>query len=494
MNVSDLYIMNSIRSSNHVIIGIYYMFFGFIGGSLGWGLSIIMRLELGLPGFIICSSFTYNSCISFHGIIMIFFMIMPLLIGGFGNLLIPFIIGSSDMVFPRLNGLSMWMVIDAVLLVFMSTLVDGGVNCGWTFYVPLSFINYYSIDALFFSLHIVGISSIIGSVNFICTIMIIYCVNFKLVESSVHLVALNSCIGYFRYNSSLNLPLFIWSLVITSILLILSVPVLAACITMVIFDRYFNCCFFDVLRGGDVLLFQHLFWFFGHPEVYILILPGFGLISEIIAKFSQCIVFSSDSMLLSLWIIGILGCVVWGHHMYIVGFDIDTRTYFTSSTSIIAIPTSIKILNWLSTWWSGGMYCNVSILAIIGFLVCFSFGGLTGLILSSAIIDSIIHDGYFIVAHFHYVLSLGAVFIILGGIALYWVFFVRETLCIVMENVYWILFLASNTIFLPLHYYGLIGGSRRYIEYEIIYIGYFYSSNLVIGGMLVMVALLVIGT
>jgi len=299
---------------------------GLIGGVIGFTLSLVLRLELALPGFIICSSLQYNSIITFHGVFMIFFMIMPILIGGFGNILIPLMLCSCDMIFPRLNALSLWLVSEGVLLIINSLFLDGGVNAGWTFYVPLSILNYSSIDFMFFSLHIVGLSSLLGSINFIVTI-------------------LKSCNFSFLY-SSLFIPLFPWSLFFTSFLLIISLPVLAGCITMIIFDRHFNSSFFDPIRGGDLILFQHLFWFFGHPEVYILILPAFGLVSEIISKYSQCIIFGRDSMLIALLLIAFIGCIVWGHHMFMVGFDIDTRTYSTTATSIIAIPTGIKILNW----------------------------------------------------------------------------------------------------------------------------------------------------
>lgn len=290
-------------STNHLLIGALYMITAIIGGSIGFSLSIIIRLELALPGFILCSSMNYNNCITFHGLFMIFFMIMPLLIGGFGNLLIPLIICSEDMLFPRLNALSLWLLVNSMILMVLSMIIDGGVNAGWTFYVPLSSINYSSVDLMFYSLHLAGLSSIIGSINFIVTLL-------KL------------------KGNLMFISLYAWSIFITSLLLIISVPVLAACITMVILDRHFNTSFFDPLRGGDVLLFQHLFWFFGHPEVYILIIPGFGLVSEIISKFSQCSIFGRDSMVMALLLIGILGCIVWGHHMFIVGFDIDTRASY----------------------------------------------------------------------------------------------------------------------------------------------------------------------
>ena len=305
---------------------------GLIGGSIGFGLSIILRLELALPGFILCSSLQYNSNITFHGIFMTSSMIMPILIGGFGNILLPLMLCSSDMIFPRLNALSLWLVFNSLIIMFLSMFIDGGVNAGWTFYVPLSIINYSSIDLMFFSLHIVGLSSLLGSINSIVTL---------LKSSNLSII-----------NSFLFLPLYCWSIFFTSVLLIISLPVSAGVITMIIFDRHFNCPFFDPLRGGDLLLPQHLPWFLRHPEVHILILPAFGLISEMISKFSQCIISGRDPMLIALLIIAVLGCIVWGHHMFMVGFDLDTRSYFTFSTSIIAIPTGIKILNWLATIWS----------------------------------------------------------------------------------------------------------------------------------------------
>ena len=332
--------------TNHILIGLLYIIGGLIGGIIGSSLSFIVRLELALPGFIICSSLQYNSCITFHGVFMIFFMIMPILIGGFGNILIPLMLCSCDMISPRLNALSLWLVIDGLLLMLISLLLDGGVNAGWTSYVPLSIYNYSSIDLMFFSLHIVGLSSILGSINSIITI-------------------LKSCNLSILY-CSLFIPLFPWSLFYTSLLLIVSLPVLAGCITMIIFDRHFNSSFFDPIRGGDLSLFQHLFRFSGHPEVYILILPAFGIVSEVISKFTQCIIFGRDSMSIAIILIAFIGCIVWGHHMFMVGFDIDTRTYSTTATSIIAVPTGIKILNWLGTIWSGSYWLITPLFFIIG--------------------------------------------------------------------------------------------------------------------------------
>lgn len=439
-----------IITTNHIYIGAVYIITGLIGGSIGFGLSIILRLELALPGFILCSSLQYNSNISFHGIFMIFFMIMPILIGGFGNILLPLMLCSSDMIFPRLNALSLWLVFNSLIIMFLAMFIDGGVNAGWTFYVPLSIINYSSIDLMFFSLHIVGLSSLLGSINFIVTL---------LKSSNLSII-----------NSFLFLPLYSWSIFFTSVLLIVSLPVLAGVITMIIFDRHFNCSFFDPLRGGDLLLFQHLFWFFGHPEVYILILPAFGLITEMLSKFSQCIIFGRDSMLIALLIIAVLGCIVWGHHMFMVGFDLDTRSYFTFSTSIIAIPTGIKILNWLSTIYSSCIYLITPLYFIIGFLFSFTFGGFTGLILANSIIDTILHDSYFIVGHFHYVLSLGAVYTIFAAFYTYWIFFSSISFLDYLGRIHFtFFFMSSNIIFFTMHSLGIIGFPRRIYDYSMIF-------------------------
>ena len=437
--------------TNHIFIGVVYVLSGIIGGSFGITLSLVLRLELSLPGFIICSALQYNSIITFHGLLMIFFMIMPLLIGGFGNLLLPIMLCSSDMIFPRLNALSLWLIVTSLFILFLSIFCDGGVNSGWTFYVPLSTMGMSSIDLMFFSLHFAGISSLIGSINFICSI----------VSSS------NLSILYCLFTISL----FPWSIFYTSTLLIISLPVLAACITMIIYDRHFNSVFFNPFVGGDCLLFQHLFWFFGHPEVYILILPVFGLASEIITCYSQCFIFSRDSMLTALLIIGMLGCIVWGHHMFIVGFDIDTRSYFTTATSIIAIPTGIKILNWLCTIWSGCFLLISPLFFIIGFLLSFSFGGFTGLILSNCIIDILLHDSYFVIGHFHYVLSLGVVYSFFSSLFNYILFFSYDFLFydFISRFQLVILFISSFCMFFSLHSLGILGFPRRIFDYPVIF-------------------------
>ncbi len=349
--------INFIISTNHILIGLIYIITGLIGGSIGFGLSIILRLELALPGFILCPPLQYNSNITFHGIFMTPFMIMPILIGGFGNTLLPLMLCTVDMLFPRLNALSLWLVFNSLIVMFLAMFIDGGVNAGWTSYVPLPIINYSAIDFMSFPFHIVGLSSLLGSINFIVTLL--KCTNLSVI------------------NSFLFLPSYSWAIFFTSFLLIISLPVLAAVITMIIFDRHSNRPFLDPIRGGELLLPQHLPWFSSHPEVYILILPAFGLISEMISKFSQCIIFGRDPMLIALFIIALLGRIVWGHHMLVVGFDLDTRTYLTFSTSIIAIPTGIKILNWLVTLWSTCFSLITPLYFIIGFLFSSSYGGFT---------------------------------------------------------------------------------------------------------------------
>jgi len=496
-------LLNVLFSTNHINIGVVYIIAGLIGGSIGLGLSLVIRLELALPGFIVCSSIGYNSSITFHGLFMIFFMIMPILIGGFGNLLIPLMLGYDDMIFPRLNALSLWLIVISLLFMFLSLLFDGGVNAGWTFYVPLSVYNYSSMDLMVFSLHVAGLSSLVGSLNFIVTFMRYFLFSFFSLFGFINLIlwwweapSFNtaSIIKNENLNSSYaarsqsqatftasstatsslvynywGVSLFSWSILFTSILLLLSLPVLAIALTFIIFDRHFNTSFFDSFRGGDVLLFQHLFWFFGHPEVYILIIPAFGLISEIISKFSQCMIFGRDSMIIALLLIVIIGFIVWGHHMFMVGLDIGTRIYFTSITSIIAIPTGIKIFNWLSTIWSSCLYFSIPILFINGFLFSFTFGGFTGVILANCLIDSLLHDSYFVVGHFHYVLSLGAVYAIFASFYNYFTLFSSYFVSIdLLGRISFILFfLSSNIIFFTMHSLGLLGCSRRIFDYQL---------------------------
>ena len=467
------YFSKYILTTNHILIGLYYVITGFIGGSIGLALSLLIRLELALPGYILCSSIQYNSCITFHGLFMIFYFIMPVLIGGFGNLLLPLMLHTSDMIFPRLNALSLWIGAFALFIFILAFIIDGGVNSGWTIYVPLSILNQSSIDLLIFSLHALGLSSLLSSINFVTSIF----------KGSV--LSLNS--------STFGISLFCWSIFVTSILLILSLPVLAACITMIIFDRHFNSSFFDPIRGGDVLYFQHLFWFFGHPEVYVLILPGFGLISEVLSKLTHSVIFSRDAMLVALFIIALLGCIVWGHHMFTVGFDINSKLYFTLATSIIAIPTAVKIINWLATLWSSCFYYTTSLFFTIGFIFNFTFGGFTGLIIANCVIDNILHDSYFVVAHFHYVLSLGAIYALLSGIYHY-----SNLLLGIVHNefigrlFYIILFTTSNCTFLAMHALGITSCPRRIYDHTLLWSRQNYSISFSLFGIVLSFVLFIL--
>ncbi|ACT69578.1 cytochrome c oxidase subunit I [Neorickettsia risticii] len=446
-------------STNHKDIGTLYIILSVVGGIVGGLFSLMLRAQLAHLDVFMGNYQLYNVSITAHAAVMVFFMLMPALIAGFGNWFVPLMIGAPDMCFPRLNNISFWILFFSLVIIVMSALIGEGPGTGWTFYPPLSGIHFHpdvSIDLAIFGLHLAGISSILGAINFIATILNMRAPGMTLFK----------------------MPLFVWSIFVTSILVLIVMPVLAGALMMLLTDRNLGTAFFEVAGGGDPLLFQHLFWFFGHPEVYIIILPAFGIVSEVVSTFSQKPVFGYKGMVAAMAIIGIIGCFVWAHHMFITGINFNALAYFTVATMLVGVPTGIKVFSWIATMWGGSIDLKAPMLFAIGFMFLFVVGGVTGIALSNSALDKALHDTYYVVGHFHYVMSIAALFVVYSAFY-YWIGKIsgrQYNECFAKIH-FWITLISVNITFLPHHFLGLAGMPRRIPDYPDAFIPWNYVSS-----------------